>query len=255
MSGSGGRAVSAPVERGGKGRWALRLVILAALLGIGVVLLKFTPVGEFFHRDRIIALLESLRNEPWTPYALVASYAVTTPIGLPASPMVLGGGMVFGPLWGAIYNIVGLVTGAMVCFWVGRGLGREAIVHLAGPKLRRAELIFNRRGFWPLVQVRFLPVPFPVVSYAAALAGVSPMRFFLTTLLGVVPSTAIHTYFGPELIRAGLEGRDMKMLGLAYILVLVLLNGFAVWPQIQERLRRRRRYRELVATRSQRSGD
>lgn len=239
-------------ETSSRARLVLRLLVLVGLLGVGVVLLKFTPVGEYFQRDRIIALLESLRHEPWTPFALIGSFAVTTPIGLPASPMVLGGGMVFGPFLGTLYNILGLVTGAMVCFWVGRALGRDAILQLAGPKLRRAEMVFNRRGFWPLVQARFLPIPFPVVSYAAALAGVSTSRFFFTTVLGVVPSTIVHTYFAPQLILAGLEGRDMKWLGIGYMLALLLLNVFAVWPQVQERLRRRKRFRDLKAQRAAR---
>ncbi|MDA8019603.1 MAG: TVP38/TMEM64 family protein [Thermoanaerobaculia bacterium] len=240
---------------GSRAQLALRLLLLVGLLGVGVVLLKFTPVGELFQRDRIIALLESLRHEPWMPFALIGAYAVSTPIGLPASPLVLGGGMVFGPLVGALYNMLGLVTGAMVSYWVGRALGREAVLQLAGPKLRRAEMVFNRRGFWPLVQSRFLPIPFPLVSYAAALAGVGWWRFFLTTVLGVVPSTFVHTYFAPQLILAGLEGRDMKMLGVGYVLAVLLLNVIAVWPQVQERLRRRRRYRELIQRRAERTRD
>lgn len=232
----------------------LRLAVLGLLLVGGVLLLKFTPLGEYFERDRIIGLLESLRNEPWTPFALVLGFGITTVIGLPASPLVLAGGMVFGPVFGAVYNILGLVLGAMLTFWVGRALGRDAILQLAGPRLRKAEMVFNRHGFWPLVQARFLPIPFPVVSYAAALAGIPTLRFFATTVLGVVPSTLVHTYFAPQLILAGIEGRDMRALGIGYVIALTLLNVFAVWPQVQEGLRRRRRYREILQRRAERGG-
>lgn len=238
---------------GSRTRLVLRLLALVVLLVGGVLLLKFTPLGEYFQRDLIIATLERLRDEPWAPFALVLAFGVSTVVGLPASPLVLAGGMVFGPVYGAVYNALGLVLGAMSTFWVGKALGRDAILQLAGPKLRRAEMVFNRRGFWPLVQARFLPIPFPVVSYAAALAGISPSRFFLTTVLGVVPSTIVHTYFAPQLILAGLEGRDMRALGIGYVLAVLLLNLFAVWPQVQERLRRRRRYRELTRLRAERN--
>ena len=203
-----------------RSRLVLRLLALAVLLVGGVLLLKFTPLGEYFQRDLIIATLERLRDEPWTPFALVLAFGVSTVVGLPASPLVMAGGMVFGPIYGSVYNALGLVLGAMSTFWVGKALGRDAILQLAGPKLRRAEMVFNRRGFWPLVQARFLPIPFPVVSYAAALAGISPSRFFLTTVLGVVPSTIVHTYFAPQLILAGLEGRDMRGLGIGYVVAI-----------------------------------
>lgn len=230
----------------------LRLVVLAALLATGFVLLRFTPVGEYFQRERIIALLEELRHRPWTPAALVAVFGVTTPMGFPASPMVVAGGMVFGPLLGTAYNVLGLLAGAMITFWIGRGLGRDAVLHLAGPRLKRAEAVFHKRGFWPLVQVRFLPIPFPIVSYAAALAGVSQFRFFLTTLLGLIPATAVHTYFAPRLILETMDGEEPVGLLVGYLLSLVFLNVVVVWPQVREGLRRRRRYRELVAEREER---
>lgn len=242
---------SEALPKGRRTQLVLRLGVLALLLVGGVVLLKFTPLGEFFERERIIGLLESLRTEPWMPVALILAFGVSTIIGLPASPLVLAGGMVFGPVLGAVYNILGLVLGAMATFWVGRALGRDAILQLAGSKLRRAEMVFNRRGFWPLVQARFLPIPFPVVSYAAALAGIPTLRFFVTTVIGVVPAMMVHTYFGPQMILAGIEGRDMRALGLGYIVAVVLLNVFAVWPQVQERLRRRRRYRDILRERAE----
>jgi uncharacterized membrane protein YdjX (TVP38/TMEM64 family) len=237
----------------GKRRLLLRLALVAVLIGTGFVLVRFTPVGEYFERDRLIALLDDLHDRPWTPFALVASYGVTTPIGLPASPLVMAGGMVFGPVLGSVYNILGLMLGAMSAFWIGRGLGRDAVVQLAGPKLRRAEAVFQKHSFWPLVQSRFLPIPFPVVSYAAALAGVSGTRFFVTTLIGMVPATVLHSYFGPKLILLTLSGGDPLPTLVVYSLGVAVLNGLAAWPQIRTALRRKRRYRELTRVRSART--
>ena len=231
----------------------IRLALLAALLVSGFLLVRFTPVGEFFDKEKLIALLESVRDRPWAPFALFGLYCLVAIFGLPASPVLVGGGVVFGRLFGTIYNVAGLVLGAMVGYWVGKGLGREALVQLAGPKLRRAELLFEKRGFWPLVQVRFLPVPFSVVGYGAALAGVSTGRYFITSFIGLLPATVLHTWYAPSILLAALNGEDVLWLTVQYAIGIVLLNVLTSLPQIRDALRRRRRYRELREIRAARA--
>ena len=230
----------------------LRLALLAALLVSGFLLIRFTPLGELFDEERLIAWLESVGQEPWAPAALLALSCLVAVFGLPASPVLVGGGVVFGRLLGTVYNCVGLVAGAMVGYFVGKALGREALVQLAGPKLRRAELIFEKRGFWPLVQVRFLPIPFSVVGYGAALAGVSTWRYFLTSTLGLLPATILHTWYVPTILLATLKGEETLSLWIQYGIGLLLFNVLISFPQIRTTLRRRRRYRELRELRARR---
>lgn len=233
----------------------LRLGILLLLAVSGFVAVRFTPLGEYLDKDKLIALFEQLRGEWWSPLLLIAGYCVSAPIGLPASPLLVSGGMVFGPWYGSLYNMIGLILGAMLSFWVARGLGREAVVHLAGDRLRKAERLFERRGFWPLVQVRFLPIPFAIVSYAAALAGVSNFRYFITSLIGLAPITLVHTYFVPKLLYSAIEGGRPLGLSITYVALLLLLNVVAGWPTLQEALRRRKRFKEIKAHRASRRSE
>ncbi len=219
----------------------LRLALLLALVAGGVALLRFTPLGELFTEERMIAFLEGLRGWVWTPLLLIGSYSLTTVLCLPASPVMMGGAIVFGPWWGSLYNTLGLLAGAMTAYYVAKLLGRGFVEHLVGSKLRRAERIFERQGFWPLVQVRFLPIPFPVVSYGAALAGVRPMLFFLTTAIGVTPATVLHTCF----IHA-LWSRPSVATGTLYVATFTALNLVLGWKNFRDRWQRRRRYRQLL---------
>ncbi len=237
----------APVENGGiaaalrrvpRKAW-LRLALLVAIVASGFILLRFTPLGELFTQDKLIALFERLRASPWSPVLLIGLYVVLAPV-LPMSPLVAGGAVVFGPYLGSLYNTAGLVFGALSAYWVGKALGREFIVHLAGPRLRRAELAFERRGFWPLVQVRFIPLPFWLVGYGAAMAGVKVPLYLAGTTVGLIPSTVMHTYFIWKLITD--PSPAVGFLYLACWGTLAVLTG---WPTIRETLRRRQRNREL----------
>ncbi len=229
------------------GKVWLRMLLLVAILASGFILVRFTPVGEYFTREQMIALLERLRASPWSPVVLVGFFAVLAPIGLPMSPLVAAGGVVFGPYLGSLYNTLGLMAGAMSAYYVGMALGREFIVHLAGPRLRRVERVFERRGFWPLVQARFIPFPFWLVSYGAAMAGVKAPLFLVTSTLGLIPATVMHTSFLWKLFTD-----PSWLVGALYAAcwgALALITG---WPTFRQALRRRQRYRELMEQRKSR---
>lgn len=236
----------------GRRKIFFRLGLLALLAVSGFLALRFTPLGEFMDKDRLLALFGQLRSEWWSPLLLIALFCVAAPMGLPASPILLAGGMVFGFGLGSLYNMAGLVGGAMLAYWVGRALGRDAIVQLAGPRLRKAEKLFEKRGFLPLVQARLLPIPFSVVCYAAALAGVPTGRYFVTSLIGIAPATLMHTYFAPKTLHQAIDGQKPIGLLAAYAGCWIGLNIVAGWPQLQEALRRRRRYRGLKESRAAR---
>ena len=146
--------------------------------------------------------------------------------------------------------MVGLLLGASLAYWVAKALGRDFVVRVTGDRLRRAENIFERHGFWPLVQTRFMPLPFAVVNFGAALAGVRPMFFLATSTAGLIPSTLIHTYFIAQAMTT--QGRERTFTLIMYAGALVLFNVLlsALW--MKDRRRRRKRYRRLVSLRAAR---
>lgn len=239
--------MGAALQRIPRKAW-LRMVLMVAILAAGFVLVRFTPLGDYTTREYMIAALDRLRSSPWSPVLLIVLYAVLAPFGVPMSPLVAGGGVVFGPFFGSLYNILGLMLGGMAAFYVGKTLGHDFVAHLAGPRrLRRAERLFERRGFWPLVQTRFLPVPFWLVSYAAALGGVKAPQFLFTSTLGLIPATVMHTYFIATLI--------LSPAASTLALYLMCWGAFAAvtgWPTLRAGWRRRQRYRELTEQRQDR---
>ncbi len=234
------RRIPAALARVPRSAW-LKLALLAAILAGGLALVLWTPVGDYFTRERMVALFEHWRSFWWAPLVLIGLYVVTTPLGfIPASPLVIAGGLVFGPAWGSVYNIVGLVAGAMSGYYVARALGREFVVRIAGERLEQAEKVFRRRAFWPLVQTRFLPIPFPVVSYGAAVAGVTAPMFLGSSALGILPATVVHTYFMPAMLL-----RPTWTTGFLYAVALVVLNLVAGWQNVRAWWRHRQEQQQL----------
>ena len=164
------------------------------------------------------------------------------------SPLIWAGGIVFGIWWGWLYNFIGALLGASASYLIARALGRDLVLHVVSASLiDRVERILERHGFWTLVRVRFLPIPFSVINYGAALAGIRWPMFITSSTLGLAPSMVIWTYFGYALFSVTTADRAVVVRNLIVALVLTLGLTFLVplrnaW--------KKRRYRKAEETSS-----
>jgi len=223
--------------------------LFIGLLLVGIALVRFTPIGEALTEERVLSLIETMRGTWWAPFLLIGLIALVSTLGLPPIPLLVGGAA-FGAFHGSIYNMVGLLLGASLAYGLANLLGRDFVVRVTGDRLRRAESIFARHGFWPLVQTRFMPLPFSVVNFGAALAGVRPVFFLVASAVGLIPSTFLHTYFMAQALTT--QGNERAYTLALYLGVFVLFNLLLSGLWLRERVQRRKRYRELVATRTER---
>ena len=159
--------------------------------------------------------------------ALIGLWTALSPLGLPATPLLLAGGVVFGPALGTLYNTIGATLGGGAAFLLARLLGRDLIVHLISEqRLARAERLMDHYGFSSLVTIRLLPIPFVLVNFGAALAGVRFTSFFLATAIGMVPMVFVLTFFYASL-GSLTTGPDRGTL-IWLVTALVLMSGLAL---------------------------
>lgn len=231
-------------------RTLLRFVLFVAIIAGAALVVRFTPLHEYFTRQRIVEHLLALRASSWAPLTLIAGYAVAAPIGLPISPLLFAGGVVFGTAMGSLYNYLGLLVGATLSFELALSLGRDFVDRIAGRRLRRIERILDRSGFWSLVGIRLVPIPFPVVNFGSALAGVSRATFTLSSALGMLPSTFLYTYFAALLFDAAQGERGGTLVRIAVVMGLMIALGLG--PTLWIQWRRRQRYRNIMRQRRER---
>lgn len=226
----------------------IRFLALVAIVGTGFVLIRYSPLAGYLEKDAILALFERLRGTWWAPVLLILSYVVLCPLGVPATPMVIAGAVVWGVLWGSVYNVVGSSLGAASTYWLGRVLGRDFVLHLFGKKLRRVERMVARRGgFWSLMGIRFLPLPFALVNYCCAFVGIRPGLFFSSTFTGLALTVPFFTYFAHALSRAATGQRSGVYVQLAVAMFLFFLVTFL--PRLWLARKRREKYRALLVRR------
>ena len=207
-----------------KGPW-LKAATLALLLAAAALIAW--RLGFFTLRDpqRLAAAIRKAREIRWIMPLFVAAYALVTTFGLPAFPLTLAGGAMFGVGLGSVLNWTGAVLGACGSYGLARLLGRDALHGLLGRWGSRFDALGARSGFATIFRLRLIPVvPFNLVSLAAGLASASFPSYAAATALGIIPGTVIYTYFADSLV-AGAEGASRNAfirLGVAAALLIAL---------------------------------
>ncbi|HWR45142.1 TVP38/TMEM64 family protein [Sporomusa sp.] len=141
----------------------------------------------------------------WGPLLYILCNAFRPFFFFPAIILAVAGGLAFGPLWGAIYLIIGTAFGAALCFGVARLLGRDRLKRSWFKWIILEEIDDQaaRHGFRTVLILRLAPVlPWDAVSF---LAGLSKVRFWLyisATVIGSVPGAIAFSYFGNVLFQS-----------------------------------------------------
>lgn len=212
--------------------------IKAALL-VGIVAAAFLLIGrsDLLGGDGVAGTAErvrALRELPGAPVIFVAIYAVVATLGLPGSALTLAGGAVFGFGAGLALNWLGAMLGAAGAYWLARALGMGAVRSLLGSRAERIDRLADQHGFLTLLRLRLIPlVPFNLLNYASGLANVRHRDFLLATGIGILPATAVYTWFADALL-SGVQGARRDAL-VRLAIAGVLLVGLSFAPRLLRR--------------------
>lgn len=229
----------------------IKFSVLLLLIIAGWLLVSYSPLTGLLEQSSLSEATEQVKRFWWTPLLLLLGYTLFGLAGIPAPPLFVVGA-VFGPVMGTLYNLTGLLLGAAAGFTLARILGLRFVLQTAGSRYYKTRRFINRFGFWPLVQARFLPIPDTVLNVTAALSGMPLKRYLFASLVGLLPSTAVHTLCIGWLLQAD-SNLARSQIGAGYLAAFVVLNIVVGGPWLHNRWRRRLRYRELRALRNRRA--
>lgn len=229
--------------------WPRLTVALILIIALAVAA-RDPRLRELADQEKLVAWLETLRSHPAAPLVYLGVFVLMTLLGSPTTPLIIAGGLAFGFKLGALLNVTGGLVGAIIIFFAARHLAYDLISRLIGDRYQRVERLIDRQGFWTLVRLRFLPVPFFLCNVGLALAGVRPGAYLLSSVVALTPIITIWTYFAATLVLPEGAGRGDAFRNLAIALSLLIALTFA--PTRWIAWQRARRYRQLREERAQR---
>ncbi|CAI9117149.1 OLC1v1018493C1 [Oldenlandia corymbosa var. corymbosa] len=176
--------------------------ILAGLLLLGVVG-GFGAVG-YFYRDQINSFLTQFSGfiEGYGPagYALfVLVYAGLEVLAIPAIPLTMSAGLLFGSLIGTIIVSISGTVAASVSFLIARYFARERILKLVegNKKFLAIDKAIGENGFKVVTLLRLSPLlPFSLGNYLYGLTSVKFVPYVLGSWLGMLPGSWAYVSAG-----------------------------------------------------------
>ena len=216
-------------ERKGRAGALLKLGAFVLVIIGGYLIAKATPAGDYLTREGIGQGIDWLRGNPWAPVIFVGIYTTATALAVPGTILTLAGGAVFGFYWGTLYNFIAANIGANAAFLIARSLGGDAVGRLIGKDskvLNKLDGIVERHGFRGLLTLRLIPLaPFNALNFGAGLMRLKWRDYAIATLVGILPGTAIYTFFADALLQGSQEAsRDALWRLIAAGVLLVLLS-------------------------------
>jgi uncharacterized membrane protein YdjX (TVP38/TMEM64 family)/rhodanese-related sulfurtransferase len=209
--------------------------VLRGLLGLMLVIAVGTAVAL---RDRF----DAAALQVWVegagaagPLLFMAVYALATVLFLPGSVITLAGGVLFGPVWGTVYNLTGATVGAALAFLIARYLAAGWVTQRTGGRMKQLVDGVEQEGWRFVAFVRLVPLfPFNLLNYALGLTRIRFWHYVLASYLFMLPGAIAYTwlgYAGREALAGG-EGMIRNIL-----VALALLASVAFLPRLIKRLR------------------
>ncbi len=189
-------------------RWPAALVLVVGLCLLVAVPFYKSSLLIFVH-DHLAKLVHLIaRHYGLALFAYILIYVVSIALSFPAAALLsLIGGYGFGALVGGMAAAASATLGGLAAFLAVGALSRDWSRKLGGFDLSGVIATLKEDAASYMIFLRLIPVfPFWLVNICAAVAGVRPKTFLVTTFFGIMPAVFAFAVAG-EALGALLEDR------------------------------------------------
>lgn len=130
----------------------------------------------------------------------------------------------YGPIWGSLLSVGGIVLVAAIAYWIGHALGESVLQRFVGKETeKKMQKFLDKYGLGAVAVFRLSPfLSNDAVSFVAGMLHMPFAKFTLGTLLGIVPLTVAIAFFAQSI--------DQLQTGLIWIGIIgIALYGVYIW--------------------------
>lgn len=171
----------------------------------------------------------------WAPVVYILVYLLAGLLFVPATPLTVAGGVLFGTFAGTMYALLASSGTSVLSFLIARYVGADWLRRRQGRWLHRLLHGVEAEGWRFVALVRLVPVlPFGLVNYGFGLTRLRLPMYLSVTALCMLPGTFAYAWLGAS-GAAALGGKGSVQAVLAGIALLAVL---AFLPRLIQRFRR-----------------
>ena len=178
------------------------LVFLAFIPATILALPKVMELSDPQARLQFQQELQSLGIGGWLTFLGIQVLQVVVAM-IPGEPVEILAGLLYGPLWGTLSCMLGILIGSLIVYFLVRRLGMPIVSIFMDPdKFQNLWLLKDERRFERIsFLLFFIPgTPKDLLTWAAGFVRINPLRFFLIATVARLPSILSSTLAGASLI-------------------------------------------------------
>ena len=231
-------------ENGGKRLKLLKFLVFLVFVAAVIYVMVFSSIGERLlssegRRELIVMIDRIVESAGWFGPALFVLVFGAGVMGLPVTPFIAAGTLIFGKYAGAALNVLGSILGASLSFILGRYFLRDFAKGFLVGKLGELDRKAERHGFPIVFYLRIAQFPFMVLNYAAGATRIRFGDYFWGTLFGTLPAILFFSLIFGSLkeILVNFKGPlDLLQFNVLFPAALLGLSFFL--PSILKRIRK-----------------
>jgi uncharacterized membrane protein YdjX (TVP38/TMEM64 family) len=223
----------------GKRARGITIFLVTLLIAAVALAVAFAP----YIKHSILASAHTLRQlGDVGPFIFAAIYAAGVVTFVPAAPMTLVAGIVYG--WRAIpLVLIAAMIGALIAFVIARYLARGRVERYLkrDERMQAVDKAIGTDGWKICALLRMSPlIPFNLQNYLFGVTRIKFWPYVLSTFLGSIPGTLVFVYLGAG-GRAVWASEDGGPLRWTLFIIGVIATFWASWilaKRAKERLSR-----------------
>jgi len=177
-------------------RWLLIVASTCALFALVTAIAIGVQSGAWNGLPALIDRAGEWRSVPFAPLVLLACFIVGGLVVFPVNLLMAASIVVFGPVAGTVYALVGSVLSAAVLHQIGLSFPEGTWTRVIGTRGEWLRERVARHGILAMAVVRILPLaPYSIVSLAAGAARIPRRAYIVGTALGMLPGILLYAFF------------------------------------------------------------
>ncbi|MGL6064570.1 MAG: TVP38/TMEM64 family protein [Fusobacteriaceae bacterium] len=199
-----------------------KIFILAILILI-FIFLKMKIFPEKLNVDTVKVFLLTLKNNEYSSVIFIILYILFSILFLPATPLTLSSGIIFGPIKGFLFTLIGASSGLGISFLLGRYLFKDSMKKYESlPIFKIINGGIKKNDSLILLTTRLVPIfPFTLQNYVYGLTNISFFKYWFLSTIFIIPGGISYVLIGSSLL-ASSSKEFFFIIGISAILLLFI---------------------------------
>jgi len=200
----------------------LKSLVISVVILIVFLTLKFFNILMIYKTGTLDHIITSGRTFEGVLLFLLL-YTLRPVFGiLPASPLAIAGGIMYGTLWGTIIVVIGALTSGTFGFFLARYIGKEYFDRITHHRIIKVKSRIEKGSWATVIVMNFIGLPWDFVSIASGLSKIKYKDFLLGISISSIPQSFIAVYLGNVLFNMRSIVDILKFENLIVVVVIIL---------------------------------